>query len=158
MLADAIVYVPAPPILDGISLLIGAFFFYSLAHPERVKNRTQFWAVFAVLILLVLFYTLRLMLYNAPGGQVFTGIFIGLLQVAGLVLTVMYFGGLTVRELGEELTEAADEFRRGGEPAKPRIVPLTGAQPKPRDEPIDVPPRVSIDLPKSPDEPRIPLD
>jgi len=89
MLADAIVYVPAPPILDGISLLIGAFFFYSLAHPERVKNRTQFWAVFAVLILLVLFYTLRLMLYNAPGGQVFTGIFIGLLQVAGLVLTVM---------------------------------------------------------------------
>ena len=167
MLADADLYVAPAPILDGMSLLIGAFFFYCLANPSRVKNRTQFWAVFAVLVLIVLFYTLRLMLYNSAAGQVFTGVFIGMLQVAGLVLTVMYAGGLSLRDLGDELSDAADEFRRG-EPAKPVIVPLTGAVPKPkanpmRDEPrINLvqppPPRVSIELPKDPAEPRIPLD
>lgn len=146
--------------LDGMTLLLGAFFFYSLAHPHRVRNRTQFWAVFVVLLLIVLLYALRLMLYNSPAGQVMTGVFIGLLQAGGLVLTVLYVGGLQFGDVAEELKDAADEFRRGGEPAKPPIVPLTGEKPMPRHEPVPaaepvspMPPRVVIDLPKKDDGP-----
>lgn len=140
--------------LDGMTILLGAFFLYCLAHPERVRYRTQYWASFVVLIAIILLYSLRLMLYNSPAGQVFTGVMIGLLQAGGLVLTVMYVGGLRVSEVASELKDAADDFRRAGEPAKPPIVPLTGEQPKPRDEPLapipvaPAPPRVVIELPK----------
>jgi hypothetical protein len=157
LLADATEYVQAViPFysLDGMTLLLGAFFLYCLAHPERVRYRTQYWAAFVLLVTIILLYTLRLMLYNSPGGQVFTGVMIGLLQAGGLVLTVTYVGGLRVADVASELKDAADDFRRGGEPVKPPIVPLTGEQPKHRDEPIvpipvvPAPPRVVIELPK----------
>ena len=143
--------------LDGMTLLIGAFFFLCLAQPERIKSRTHFWAVFACLLLITLFYVLRLMLYNSPAGQVFTGVFIGLCQAAGLVLTVMYVGGLRVGELRDQLSDAADDFRRGGQPVKPRIVPLTGEKPKAKDEDPAPPPRIVIDLPKRDPDDRLPL-
>lgn len=144
--------------LDGMTLLLGTFFFYCLAHPERVRNRTQYWAVFGCLLLIILLYTLRLMLSDNATIQVFAGVMIGLLQAAGLVLTVLYVGGLRPSELASELRDAADEFRRGGEPAKPVIVPLTGEQPKPREEPVPPPPpRVVIELPKTGPDDRLPL-
>jgi hypothetical protein len=143
--------------LDGMTLLIGAFFLYSLARPERVNSRTHYWAAFACLLLIVLLYTLRLMLYNTPAAQVVLGVFIGLCQAAGLVLTVMYVGGLRPGEIAGELRDAADDIRRGGEPAKPRIVPITGEKPRPKDDDAP-PPRVVIDLPKRGPDDRIPLD
>ena len=166
LLADA---TPPPyvvPIysLDGMTLLIGAFFLYSLARPSLVKNRSQFWAVFVCLVTIILLYVLRLMFYNSPAGQVFSGVMIGLLQAGGLVLTVMYVGGLRPNEIADALRDTADDFR-GGPPAKTPIVPLKGEQPKPRaaavhpivtPAPVD-PPRVVIDLPKSPPD-RIPLE
>ena len=148
--------------LDGMTLLIGAFFFYSLARPSLIKHRSQFWAVFVCLLAIVLLYTLRLMLYNSPAGQVFIGVMIGLLQAGGLVLTVMYVGGLRPDEIAEALRDTADDFR-GGPPAKTPIVPLKGEQPKPAARPVNQsypsadPPRVVIDLPKTPPD-RIPLE
>lgn len=136
--------------LDGMTLLLGAFFFYSLAHPHKVRNHTQFWAVFACLLLIVVLYALRLMLYNSPAGQVLTGVLIGMLQAGGLILTVLYVGGLRVSDVAEELRDAAADFRHGGEAAKkPIIVPLTGEKPVPKEDPLPpAPPRVVIDLPK----------
>ncbi|MDB5324473.1 MAG: hypothetical protein JWM57_42 [Phycisphaerales bacterium] len=161
-LADAPTYVQAVvPIysLDGMTLLLGAFFLYCLAHPDRVRNRTHYWAAFACLLFIILFYVLRLMLYNSPAGQVFSGVMIGMLQAMGLVLTVMYVGGLRPSEVASELRDATDDFRRGGEPAKPVIIPLTGEQPKAKEEPIaPPPPRVVIDLPKATPDGRLPLE
>lgn len=148
--------------LDGMTLLIGAFFFYSLARPATIKHRSQFWAVFVCLLSIILLYALRLMLYNSPAGQVFTGVMIGLLQAGGLVLTVMYVGGLRTDDIADALRDTADDFR-GGPPAKTPIVPLKGEQPIPARTPVDRtspsadPPRVVIDLPRSPPE-RIPVE
>ncbi len=157
LLAEAVTYVVPVQTFDGITLILAVFFFYCLAKPEMVKNRTQFWGVFFALCAITLFYTLRLMLYNSPAGQVFCGIMIGLLQLGGLVLTVLYVGGLSSVELREQLGEAAANFRRGDE--KPIMVPLKREQPKPRDdeEDEDRPPRIVIDLPRKTDE-KIPLE
>lgn len=160
-LADGTYVVPVQT-FDGITLAIAAFFFYCLARPQMVKNRTQFWGVFFALCAIVLLYTLRLMLYNSTAGQVFCGIMIGLVQLGAMILTVLYVGGLTGTELTEQLTEAAVNLKRGDD--RPVIVPLTNEQPKqkydesgnaPDDEPR--PPRIVIDLPKKSDE-KLPLE
>ena len=166
-IADVPNYVPAAVpyfFLDGMTLLLGGFFFYSLARPNTVRNRAQFWAVFVCLLAIILLYTLRLMLSDSAAGQVFTGVMIGLLQAAGLVLTVMYVGGLRASDLAEELRDAAEDFR--GQPAKTPIVPLKAEQPRPGPPVVPMPaspaaaepPRVVIDLPKSPPSERIPLE
>ena len=157
------------PTLDGLTIILAAFWFYCLANPERVRKQHQFWLVFYVLIGLVVLYTLRLMLYTSAAGQVIVAILIGLLHIAGLVLTVMYTAGLSGREIADELGDAGHAFQHGGEPRKPKIVPISGKMPKARDpardapreperiaiddEPGDAPPpRIVIDLPKKPAE------
>jgi hypothetical protein len=148
------------PTLDGITFILAAYWFYCLAQPERVRKTSQYWLVFYVLILIVILYTLRLMLYTSAAGQVIVAIFIGLLHIAGLVLTVMYSGGLGGREIADNLSEAAHAFNTGGEPRKPKIVPITGQMPKRRDAPDEPPPRIVIDLPKTPrdDKGSLPLE
>jgi len=151
--------------VDGITLIIGAFFFYSLARPETIKNRTQFMGVFGILIAIVGCYTLHLMLYNSSAGKLFVGILIGLLQLAGLVLSVMYVGGLSAREVGREVISAAKSVRNN-EPMND-VVPAAQAHAENRAEnhaekPVEKPvqrepaaydepalkPRIVIELPK----------
>jgi hypothetical protein len=172
LLAETDNYTHVIPTLDGLTAILAGFFFYCLAKPAMVKNRTQYWATFACLLLITLCYTLRLMLYNSSAGQVVTGIMIGLLQVGGMLLTVLYVGGLTTRDVADQMKDAYEDFRAGGDARKPVIVPLTGEKPKPRPEepttpreeiaPVAPPqpqPRVMIELPKKPDEAgKIPLE
>jgi len=138
---------------DAISALIGVFFFYCLANPQRIKNRTQFWGVFVILLAIIVLYTLRLMLYNSAGGQVFTGVMIGILQFGGMVLTVLYVGGLTVGQMSGQIGDAVEDFR--GKPKVTPIIPLSGDHPPGKyDDPIEAPrynvepPRYNIELPK----------
>jgi hypothetical protein len=138
------------PTLDGLTVVMAAFWFYCLARPERVLKKQQFWLVFYVLLLLVVFYTLRLMLYTSAAGQIIVGIAVGLLHIVGLVLTVMYVGGLGGRDIADELSDAAHAFQHGGEPRKPKIVPITGQMPRQKESDDAPPPRIVIDLPKTP--------
>ena len=121
-------------------------------------------------MLLVVLYTLRLIAYNSVSGQIIIGIFVGLLHLGGMVLTVMYTGGLDGRDVVDEVSDAVHAFRHGGEPRKPKIVPITGqmvnkAADKPilknvRDDDDEPPPRIVIDLPKPKreDSGSLPLD
>ncbi|HEY0008545.1 MAG TPA: hypothetical protein VGB55_07470 [Tepidisphaeraceae bacterium] len=156
LLAQTEVHVPTQfivfPTLDSLTFLLAAFFFYCLAKPEMVRNRTQYWGVFFGLILIVVLTTLRLMLYNSPGGQIVTGILIGLTQIAAMVLTVLYVGGMSVREMAGEMGSAVDEVRTGGMPKKTPIVPLTGDKPRAREDVEEAPPRYTISLPKKPED------
>jgi len=159
LLADTTPFATTFASFDAISALIGAFFFYCLANPHRVKNRTQFWGVFGILIAIIVLYTLRLMLYNSAAGQVFTGVMIGILQIGGMVLTALYVGGLTVGQMSGEIGDAVEDFR--GKPKVTPIVPLSGDNPPGKyDDPIEAPrynaepPRYNIELPK--EHPRSP--
>ena len=152
-LADTTQFATTFASFDAISALIAAFFFYCLANPQRIKNRTQFWGVFVILIGIVVLYTLRLMLYNSAEGQVFVGVMIGILQVGGLILTALYVGGLTVGQMSNEIGTAVEDFR--GKPKVTPIIPLSGDNPPGKyDDPVPAPrydvepPRYNIELPK----------
>lgn len=122
------------PTMEGITTVIAAFLIFCFIKPEIVKNRTQFIAAFLGLVVIVLLYMLRLMFSGSSALQVVTAVFTGLIQIGDLILIVLFTGGLTLRQFGTDVGRAYEVIRRGEE-EKEIIIPLTGQQPLPRDEP-----------------------
>jgi hypothetical protein len=120
------------PVMEGVTTAIVAFIFACVIFPHLVKNKTQFYGAFSCVIVVILLHSLNTMI-GRVGFQVFAGAVTGLLQAAAIVLLFLSAGGLTLRELGGELSRAYEVIRRG-ENEKTVIVPLTGEMPKPRGE------------------------
>jgi drug/metabolite transporter superfamily protein YnfA len=115
---------------EGVTTAIVAFIFVCIIYPHLVKNRPQFWAALAFVVLVILIQSLATII-DAPGFSRFAAAFEGLLQVGAILLLVLSAGGLTVTELAGDLGRSFDVIRRGGE-KETVIVPLSGEQPKPR--------------------------
>ena len=118
------------PVMEGVTTAIVAFIFACVIFPHLVKNKTQFYGAFACVIIVILLHSLNTMI-GRVGFQVFAGAMTGLLQAVAIVLLFLSAGGLTLRELGAEMSRAYEVIRRG-EDEKTVIVPLTGEMPKPR--------------------------
>jgi hypothetical protein len=113
------------PTLEGVTTAIVLFVFACVLYPRMVKNKTQFYAAFTGVLAIILLTSLRQMLYNSVGFQVFSGAMIGLLQAGAIVLLFLSAGGLTIKELGGEMARAYEVVRRGEE-EKTVIIPITG--------------------------------
>jgi hypothetical protein len=149
-LAQTTVVVPQ---MEGVTTVLAAFVFVCVCYPQLVKNRTQFYAAFTAVAVIILLFSLSVMLKDSPGFQVFAGAMTGLLQLAAFVMLFLSAGGITVKELAGDLSRAYEVIRRGEE-QKEVIVPLTGEMPKPRQQPGEMrpptdtsPPAEKIDLP-----------
>jgi hypothetical protein len=158
------------PSLEGVTTAIVAFIFVCVVFPNVVKNKTQFYAAFAAVLLIILLHSLSAMIGTA-GFQVFAGAATGLLQLIAVLMLFVGAGGISVKELGGEMSRAFEVIRRGEE-EKTVIIPLTGERPKPRHEPaapapapagepsmenIDLPPDAGWPSKKS-DDSSIPLE
>jgi len=137
------------------------FLFAGLIVPHLIKNRTQFYAGFACILLIILMETLQVMIHRS-GMQVFGGVVIGLSQLAALIAFFMCAGGLSLREVGDEFKGAFEVIRRGEE-EKEVIIPLTGQKPIPRDttpkDRIDLTPPVGQNAERrEPPHPGIPME
>lgn len=157
--------------MQGVTTALVAFIFFCVIFPERVKNRPQFYASLGLVCAILLLDALGLMISGAEGGmkgfRVFAYAAGAFLQVVAIITLFMAAGGLSWRDLKDEMGNAYEVIRRGGE-TKEVIVPLTGERPKRRDvrdldDDDDDAGRIVIEAPvKSPpkpaDEPRIPLD
>jgi hypothetical protein len=111
--------------LDGVTTVLVAFLFVCLIFPSIVKNKTQYYAALAVVIVVLLLHTLQLMLNKSEGFIVPAGVFTGLLQIVALVLLVLSVGGLTARQLAGDMARAYEVIRRG-ETEKEVIIPIGG--------------------------------
>lgn len=126
--------VPVPvPVMEGVTTAIVAFIFACVIFPHLVKNKTQFYGAFAAVLFIILLHSLNTMI-GSVGFQVFAGALTGILQVVAIVLLFLAAGGITLRELGAEMSRAYEVIRRG-EDEKTVIVPLSGEMPKPRKQP-----------------------
>jgi hypothetical protein len=111
--------------LDGVTTVLVAFLFVCLIFPSLVKNRPQYYAALALVVLVILLHTLTLMLNRAEGFIVPAGVFTGLCQIAALLLLVLSVGGLTARQLAGDMARAYEVMRRG-ESTKEVIIPIGG--------------------------------
>jgi hypothetical protein len=117
-----------------ISIPIVGYIFVCIIYPRIVKNKPQFYMAFAVLLVIL---TLDVIISLSVGGGFFKFFLAlrGVLWIVDFILLVLATGGLSLHELTGELKGAYEVMRRG-EDTKTVIVPLTGAQPKSRDEAV----------------------
>ncbi len=116
------------PQFTGVTTAVVAFCFVCVIFPHVVKNKTQFYAGFAAVLLVILLHSLAIMLYTAPGFQVFAGAATCLLQLVAIITLFLSAGGITLKQLGGDMARAYEVIRRGEE-EKTIIVPITGDMP-----------------------------
>lgn len=119
--------------MEGVTTAIVAFMLLCVAFPKMVKHRTQYYAAFIVLLAIIVLQSLAGMSDPIGGFHRFTLAMAGLFQVVVLVLLMMACGGLSLGELTGELGNAYEVMRRG-ETEKEVIIPLTGEQPRQRQD------------------------
>ena len=126
------------PQFTGVTTAIVAFCFVCVVFPHVVKNKTQFYAGFTAVLLVILIHSLAIMLYNAPGFQVFAGAATCLLQIVAIITLFLSAGGITLKQLGGDMAKAYEVIRRGEE-EKTVIIPIHGDMPnKPPKPPVPV--------------------
>src|SRR2546430_5768348 len=70
----------------------------------RSKHKTQFYAAFTAVLVIILLHSLNVMIGTA-GFQVFAGFLTGLLQLGAIVLLFAACGGVTLRRSEEHTSE-----------------------------------------------------
>lgn len=133
--------------MEGVTTALVAFIFFCVIFPDRVRSRPQFYAALALVCLIILLQAAG----ASIGGKFAVLIYFinAFLQVGAILLLFLAAGGITWRELADDMKGAFEVIRRGGE-EKEVIIPLTGQQP-PRREPDDSL-RQRIDLTPPPGE------
>ena len=114
---------------DGLTTAIVLFIFACVIVPTLVKNRTQFYAAFFAVLVIILLHSLRLMLHNSPGFMVASGAIIGLLQLLAIVMLFLSAGGISVKQFGGDMARAFEVIRRGEE-EKEIIIPRSDMPPR----------------------------
>ena len=157
--------------MEGVTTAIVAFLFVCVVFPSLVKNRPQWYAALAAVVLVIFFNALRFA-FDSIGLIRFTGFITGMLQIAAILLLILSTGGLSVRDLAGDMKRAYEVIRRGEE-EKEVIIPLTGEQPRSREERerenreredrdrVDREGRIVLEVPperKDADDQRIPLE
>jgi hypothetical protein len=155
-LAQSIQNTVVVPQMEGVTTVLAGFIFVCVCYPKLVKNKTQFYAAFAMVAVIILLFALSVMLKDSAGFQVFAGAITGLLQLGAFVLLFLSAGGITMKELAGEMGRAYEVMRRGEE-EKTVIVPLTGEMPKPRQQPGETRPPAATGTESAPSVEKIDL-
>ena len=139
--------------MQGVTTALVGCIFFCVIFPDRVKSAPQFYAALAMICLIIILDAMGF----AIGGRfaVFVYFAAAFLQVGAILRLFLAAGGITWRELRSEMAGAFEVIRRGGD-EKEVIIPLTGRQPRPREQ--AEPPRERIDigdLPKAPEQPKV---
>ena len=146
--------------MEGVTTAIVAFLFVCVVFPSLVKNRPQWYAALAAGVVVIFFNALRFAFLESTGLLRFTGFITGMLQIAAILLLILSTGGLSARELASDMKRAYEVIRRGEE-EKEVIIPLTGEQPRSREDRVDREGRVVLEVPqerKDAADQRIPLE
>lgn len=143
---------------DGVTTALVLFLLGALLLPQLMKSKTHYYIAFTCVLAIILVHTLMLMI-GSEKFNVFGGVITGVLQMIALVCCVLGVGGMTLGELGGEMTGAYEVMRRG-ESEKTVIVPLTGAVPKKKDaaEPPTMREEIGNAPPAKPDTSSLPLE
>jgi len=116
--------------MQGVTTAIVAFIFVCIIFPHIIKNRPQYYAAVAVVLLSILVDAGGFMVsVNEKAAlRVVAYVFCAILQVIAIVLLLLSAGGLRARELGKEFARAYEVMRRG-EDEREVIIPIHGQHP-----------------------------
>jgi hypothetical protein len=140
--------------MTGVTTAIVLFLFACMLYPALVKNKPQYYAAFGMVCVILLLDALG---HAFPTHlAAFAYFFSALLQIGAIFILFLAVGGLTPRELGDEMRRAFEVIRRGEE-EKEIIIPLTGQQPRSREE-EEAPQHINLTDPSTAPPPKRPDD
>src|SRR5688572_12897362 len=109
--------------MEGVTTAIVGFIFVCVVFPHLVKNKPQWYAALAAVVVVIFFHALRFAFIESTGLLRFTGFITGMLQIVAILLLILSAGGLSAGELAGEMKRAYEVIRRGEE-EKEIIIPL----------------------------------
>ncbi len=112
--------------MNGVTTAIVLFIFVCMVYPKLVKNKAQYYAAFGIVCAIILLDALGVVL-RAPFST-FAYFMTALLQIGAILVLFLAIGGLSPRQLGDEMLRAIEVIRRGEE-EKEIIIPLSGRKP-----------------------------
>ncbi len=116
--------------MQGVTTAIVAFLLVCIVYPNLVKNRTQYYMALACAVAVIVLDALAHLITGMAG---FCYVMTALLQVVALLMLILSAGGLTMRELADDLAQSYEILRRG-ETEKTLVIPRSGQTPAARDE------------------------
>jgi hypothetical protein len=116
--------------MEGVTTAIVGFIFVCLVFPSIVKNKPQYYAAFAAVVLVILLSGLEAVI-DSTGFHAYATFVICVMQVSALILLTLSVGGLSFKQFAGEVADAIEVIRRG-ETKKEIIIPLRGQQPASR--------------------------
>ncbi len=135
--------------MQGLIAALVAYIFVCIIFPHLVKNRSQFYIAFGMVLLVIAFGGAGFLVGGA--GGTFLDFIALTLALCAFVVLVMASGGLSLGELTGEMRQGFEVLWRGQGPPNV-IVPLKGEQPKgvrEKEEPA-APPRINLTDTSSP--------
>ena len=131
--------------MHGVTAAIVAFIFVCIVFPNIVRVKAQFYAALGMVCGMILLDALGVMVNGMEwkGLRVFAYAGVAGLQIGSIMMLFLACGGLSWNELTDEMRDALETIRRSEN--RNVIVPLTGEQPKPREE--KAPDRIVIPVP-----------
>jgi hypothetical protein len=115
--------------MHGVTTALVGFLLVCVIFPNLVKQKALYYASLGAVCLIILFDALGLMVSGPESVltkfRVFAYVVCAFLQVAAILMLFMACGGITWRELKDDMKDAVEVIRRGGE-EKEIIIPLTG--------------------------------
>jgi hypothetical protein len=146
--------------MQGVTTAIVAFIFVCLVYPHLVKSKPQYYAALGLVLVTILFDAIGHMQTEEGGLRHVMYVLAALVQILNIIVLVMCVGGLSMTDLAGEVTNSLEVIRRGDD--RPVLVPLTGEQPKVRDEQSKAKEDQPAEAPRRPVRPKddspIPLD
>jgi hypothetical protein len=113
--------------MQGVTTALVSFLFVCIIFPNLIKSRAQYYAAFAAVCLIIFLDAIGIAISptTIAGFRVFAYAAVAFLQIVAMLLLFLAAGGITWRELSDDMKDAYEVIRRGGE-EKEIIVPLSG--------------------------------
>jgi hypothetical protein len=116
--------------MHGVTTALVGFLLVCVIFPNLIKNRTQYYAAFGAVCLIIVLDALGMAVSGVESGKiaglrVFAYVAGAFLQVGAILMLFLACGGISWRELADDMKDAVEVIRRGGE-EKEIIVPLSG--------------------------------
>src|SRR3954471_6672940 len=118
--------------MQGVTTAIVGFIFAALLFPKMIQHKAQYYAAVAAVVVIIFLDSIA-QVAPATGFFAFAHFMMGMLQIVAMVLLILAVGGWSMREFAGEVAGAIEVIRRG-EDQKTVIVPLTGQQPRKKDQ------------------------
>jgi hypothetical protein len=113
--------------MQGVTTALVAYLLTCVVFPNLVKNRPQYYAALAAVCFIIVLDAIAVAINptSLQGFRVFAYTAVGFLQVGAILLLFLASGGITWRHLANDMRQAYEVIRRGGED-KEIIIPLSG--------------------------------